>query len=743
FAQELGKSLLNWQEKESLVLAIYGEWGSGKSSIINLAKKCIESSTNQAKPTVIEFNPWLFSDLDSLSENFFAELGKQLKVKGASDNDKKIAEKLAYYAAILNLMPEKESISGLINKVIIGAGIFGISLPQILQYFNFQQSWVTTLFFVGGFILLITQLSQSCLSKLSDIFEKRSIYKEKSVIEIKEEIKQELRLREAKLLIVIDDIDRLNRTEIREIFRLIRANADFPNTIYLLSFDRGIIEANLEEQAGISGKDYLEKIVQVNFDVPYAKPNKIQKFLFEQLDRILDLLPEKAKSFFGEDEPYWTNVYYSGLKDFFKNIRDVKRFISGLEFNITQIHQNDVLEVNPIDFIAIEAIRIFVPEFYDFMKSRNELFTSTEGESGSRDANPRKKELEKAFEGCESLYRDSTVGLVKRLFPQVDGIMEHGYSSHGPDWQPSWSKQLRVCATKNFDSYFTLIPGGDEAELSQFEIEEILESIKTENKFEELLRTYIGNKKIRKVLQRLQDYTDDDGKLPFSSAETIVLALFNISDDLPPEVTGMFDMGSDMEIMRIIYQLFKRQKDKVKNFEVLKKVIPLSKGLFGPVEEISLESPREGKERSEENLSLPKENIPELQKLSLAKIEEFKDRLLDHEKFLYILYRWKEWDAEEKYKTYIEEILKDENQLFKFLQHFISKSKSTTMGDYGSRTRKTFNYKSLRDFVELDFLKDSILSIKASNDELYKLYQESVDLFLNNFDKQDRQDDLF
>nr|NJM04347.1 P-loop domain-containing protein [Desulfobacula sp.] len=139
-------------------------------------------------------------------------------------------------------------------------------------------------------------------------------------LKLRKKLKKELIDRQKKLVIVIDDIDRLNKSEIRQIFRLIRVNADFPNTIYLLAFDRKIIEKNLEEQVGVSGKDYLNKIVQVNFDVPFANPSKISKFLFRELDRILSVLPESAQKYFGDDDPYWTNLYHSGFKKFFLKI---------------------------------------------------------------------------------------------------------------------------------------------------------------------------------------------------------------------------------------------------------------------------------------------------------------------------------------------------------------------------------------------------------------------------------------
>ena len=117
----------------------------------------------------------------------------------------------------------------------------------------------------------------------------------------------------------------------------------------------------------------------------------------------MDVLPESAQNFFSKDDPYWVNIYHSGFKNFFKNIRDVKRFASSLEFNISQMFKGKVMEVNPIDFIAIEAIRVFAPYFYLFMRDKRELFTSTDREErGSRDKNPRKEELESALNNLKN-----------------------------------------------------------------------------------------------------------------------------------------------------------------------------------------------------------------------------------------------------------------------------------------------------------------------------------------------------
>lgn len=738
FSQHLGKSLLNWKEKESLVIAINGEWGSGKSSVINLAHEFINRTNEKNKPTIIEFNPWRFSEQDNLSKHFFNEIAKELEIRQESQEDIKIAEKLKFYASLLNLAPDKGIFNSFFSKTILGLGLLGISSSQIIQWLNLPYDWIRYPLFIGGFLLIIIEMFKDSLIKFADFFDMRADYNKKSVMEVKDEIKDELIKRQKKLIIVIDDIDRLNQSEIKQIFRLIRVNADFPHTIYLLAFDRNIIEKNLTEQVGISGKDYLNKIVQVNFDIPVVKPTKISVFLFRELNRVLYILPESGQKFFDQDNLYWANVYNSGFKEFFKNIRDVKRFVSSLEFNISQMYQSEVMEVNPIDFIAIEAIRVFAPDFYFFMKSRNSLFTSTERSIGTRDKNPRKAEIEEALERLPEDTKISIHALITSLFPQVTGILQYGYSTHGDEWQSSWSRNLRVCATVNFDSYFTLIPGGDEEELSQYEIENILNKTNSLDEFENILRKYIDKKKIRKVLQKIQDYTADQRLVPQANAKNIVQALFNISDDLPEEKLGMLDFGADMDVMRIIYQILRRETDKNSNFEILKETIPLSKSLYGPIEEVNLESPNKEKDKSSKESIVPEDKIEELQQLCLEKIISWQDKLIEQKNLVYIMWRWEEWDKEQKWRVFIDNILDNDKKLLIFISKFVNETRSQTVGDYRFMRIKKFNYESLRNFMELENIKSRLEKIKTENNDLYNENKQLIDLYLGYYDTKDK-----
>ena len=126
-------------------------------------------------------------------------------------------------------------------------------------------------------------ISKNLLFAISNIILKKNNL---SIEAIKSEIITILKKRNKKILIIIDDIDRLNKREIRKIMRLIKVNADFPNTIYLLAFDNQVVEQCLNIDNSISGKDYLSKIVNVNFDVPMD-----EKFNITDDTRIVTALP--------------------------------------------------------------------------------------------------------------------------------------------------------------------------------------------------------------------------------------------------------------------------------------------------------------------------------------------------------------------------------------------------------------------------------------------------------------------
>ena len=91
--------------------------------------------------------------------------------------------------------------------------------------------------------------------------------KKKEITEIRKELICKLKESRNKFVVFIDDIDRLDGEEIRDIFKIIKAVGDFPNVVYVLSFDRTVVFESLKNvQPGLPGEEYIEKIVQVIFE---------------------------------------------------------------------------------------------------------------------------------------------------------------------------------------------------------------------------------------------------------------------------------------------------------------------------------------------------------------------------------------------------------------------------------------------------------------------------------------------
>ncbi len=70
---------------------------------------------------------------------------------------------------------------------------------------------------------------------------------DKSLSQLRDELAADLHGQDKRLLVIIDDVDRLPANEVRQIFRLVKSVADLPNVNYLLIFDREVAERAFED----------------------------------------------------------------------------------------------------------------------------------------------------------------------------------------------------------------------------------------------------------------------------------------------------------------------------------------------------------------------------------------------------------------------------------------------------------------------------------------------------------------
>ncbi|MGO9014023.1 MAG: P-loop NTPase fold protein [Dissulfurispiraceae bacterium] len=339
FAKSLGNVILKYKEKDSLVIALFGEWGSGKTSIINMAMEeinRISSDDTSTRPIIFKFNPWIFSDQQQLIGQFFKQLSAILKRTDYAGDAKKAGEKLDAYARFfepLSLIPAIGPVAFILSKIFRDVG-------------NAAKGW----------------------GKMKDA----------DLDGTKKALNDILFKMQRKIIVVIDDIDRLNNNEIRQIFQLVKSLGDFSNTVYLLAFDKQVVINALSKVQEGSGADYLEKVVQVPFEIPLISKQEVEQLLLSQLDTLIKNIPESRW-----DQTYWGNIYHSGLRHFFENIRDVTRYINSLRFSLEIV--KDV--VNPIDLLAITGLQVFIPDIYYGIRDNKDIFTgSVDSSYDSRDS---------------------------------------------------------------------------------------------------------------------------------------------------------------------------------------------------------------------------------------------------------------------------------------------------------------------------------------------------------------------
>lgn len=456
----------------------------------------------------------------------------------------------------------------------------------------------------------------------------------------------------------------------------------------------------------------------------------MQKFLLNNLTTITkENLPSIHNLYF--EQEYWAQIYHNGFKGLFRDIREIKRFLNSLMFNFSLLCGEETMEVNPIDFIAIEAIRIIAPKYYDCIKNNQSLFTDLNVYNNFRGEKDKRKEfLENLFDEIPEEIRDKIKQLSMTLFPQVGSLLGIGYSYSG--YQPDWSNNLMICSPNHFKTYFSLIPGGDFEEVSQYEIENLLEITNNENKLTEVFQNYKDSKKIRKVIERLQDYTFDIKRIPLNRNKPLILALVNISDNLPTEGSGFIEYGTSFELVRLIYLLLKRNQDKSENTEIIKEAIKMSIGLFGIIDFVRRETPSSEKSKAKE-IVININEIENLHCLSIKKIKEFAEsgKLLDNDKFVEILYVWKTWGQKNEIKQYLDRLIKNDEYFSKTCDLFFNKNVVSLTHDQFAKEVFDKNLNALLDFFDQQEVKKMLMRIKKNKKDFYipnfKLVEKIID----------------
>ena len=401
----------------SSVFGLYGEWGSGKTSVKNLVvRQFKDEEKDPATPIVVEFNPWAFSSQAELFQAFFDEVAKALGRKDAAD----VAVKLAKLGAYLGIGAKTlRTLQGVGEAALVpGATLVGVAADSLEQTSNHA----------GEYAALMKTLKSEALE---DLYQ-----------DLREAIGELGR----SILIVIDDLDRLPPAQLLQMFQVVRVNASLPRINFLLLLDRVSIVHALKT-AGYT-PEYLEKIVQFSLDLPHFGPAELRHFAELGLREIASETKLRV------DWDRWQTLYKDGCQYVIDTPRKVRRLLHTFRFHLTIFSRDGVPEVDVVDLFALEVIRLHAPELWlrlpdlgQKLFGENTWIAWYIGDKPDKGV-PLKEQVDAALAQAPDDIRSACKRLMKRLLPQLAGEAEVD--------EVAALSTCRLCTSLHFDSYFLL-----------------------------------------------------------------------------------------------------------------------------------------------------------------------------------------------------------------------------------------------------------------------------------------------
>lgn len=224
-----------------MTIALQGDWGSGKTSLMNLIREDLKTS----KVTPIWFNTWQYSQFD-LADKLPFMLILHL-VSEINDSE------------LLKFVKDASNILSKVTKgVVIGAASMIGQGDTTKAFYSTVESTDDS----GDPATVITQLKEKLIKSVQN-----KIRKDKS----------------ERMVVFIDDIDRLKPARAVELLETLKLFLDIEKCVFILAVDYQVVIQGLKEKFGVGeadlkGKSFFDKIIQVPFNMPMEKYEVEQYF---------------------------------------------------------------------------------------------------------------------------------------------------------------------------------------------------------------------------------------------------------------------------------------------------------------------------------------------------------------------------------------------------------------------------------------------------------------------------------
>lgn len=689
FSKQLAKALYECDASDGLVIGLFGEWGSGKTSVLNMTMNEIKNMGEESKnkPLIVTFSPWNYSDKDNLISLFFRNLINNLDTPSNNKIKRKIGKVLTDYADCLDALSVLSPLGGILVNI----------LKPIIK--------------TQGTNLMEVPNLDSTKEKLETILKESN----------------------QKIIVVIDDIDRLTNSQIRDIFHLAKQVGNFPNIVYILSMDREIVCRALKEIHNIDGHEYLEKIIQIPFEIPRISKSKVHKYLFNQLDKIINDISNDTII----DDSYWGRIFVNCVSPYIDNLRDINRLTNIFKFKYRALYQEVIVE----DMIGITTLEVLEPKLYKWIYNNKDILCNGSNYKIF-------KTNEGAIEYRNRYYDEFTemgissgksIRCVSTMFPVFAKTINEYQSIYQSNEDSK--KKMRICDDEKFNIYFRY--DLDSVEVSRSTIEDCICSFDEK----ELVGTIDEINEKGNIIYFLEEVLSLIDDIPCERINLIASVILSAQWKFKGETDArLFTITAYVLAIDLVEELLHRIRIEQERFELLYSILnDMDKNRVGAIA-IILDRVKlfyeENQERVEAKALISFEQLQELENMYMLNIRGVIETELISNivEFRFAFFLWEKLSKEETLE-YFNKIARSNINILKFISALATRWHGT--GEKGWRIEasdyeeyipkdevynkiKNLNKSDLSEFTDIEKIKLASFILNYQMNDIYPVNEEKA-----------------
>lgn len=442
FARRLASALASLRAPTGYVVGVQAPWGSGKSTALNFVKAYLAEAGDE-QLFVVDYAPWLISGHQDLVAAFFKVLAEAMDVRRArrEDRDRGLAKHAANLAD-----PAVRAAGELAAALVPGAGLVAKPTAKALGAAAKAglQAWAA----------------------------------EPSLQAKHDALRRALRDGRRRYVVFIDDLDRLDREEIRAIAQMVKSVGSLPNVIYALAYDRGIVRDALDATGRPAGVPaYDEKIVQHEVSLPIPSRRAMMQLLESFAGDLLKDIP---------DDERWRDLLRLGVHRWLRSARDVVRLVNGLTFTHAALDG----DLDGADILAMEGLRLFDPIAFAWVRDHRDWLLS-EGNFQLIRKEDTEAAVRRLHDALPAGEQRDVIGLLATLFPTRSAqlLLDQRPVLSGTETYAQVAARRGIATSIGFNAYFS--QAGGEGTVAKADVDAMMATLDDRNVLDEALADYL------------------------------------------------------------------------------------------------------------------------------------------------------------------------------------------------------------------------------------------------------------